>query len=89
MIIVVSLTVTTDRRNAAAAYLDDLSERLGQFTVDGELTVDDLLESPYLLFGTEEQIADQLRQLREAAGASYLAVFPHCMKTAPVMQLLS
>jgi len=31
-----------------------------------------------------------LQQLREAAGASYLAVFPHCMKTfAPVMQLLS
>lgn len=89
-ILIFDVTVTTDRRSAAAAYLDGLSERLGQFTVDGEITVDDLLDSPYLLFGTEEQIADQLRQLREATGASYLAVFPHCMKTfAPVMQLLS
>jgi len=35
-ILIFDVTVTTDRRSAAAAYLDDLSERLGQFTIGGE-----------------------------------------------------
>jgi probable F420-dependent oxidoreductase len=77
-ILVFDLVVTGDRRAAALAYLDDLEARLG-FTIDGPVTADDLLDSPYVLFGTEEQVAQQLLRLREETGASYIAVFPHLM----------
>jgi alkanesulfonate monooxygenase SsuD/methylene tetrahydromethanopterin reductase-like flavin-dependent oxidoreductase (luciferase family) len=88
-ILIFDVTVTTDRKAAAAGYLAGLNERLGQFTIDGELTVDDLLDSPYLLFGTVDQITEQLQRLREITGVSYLGVFPHCAETfAPIMERL-
>jgi probable F420-dependent oxidoreductase len=81
--------VTTDRRGAASAYLDELTQRLGQFEMDGELTVDDLLDSPYLVFGTADEIAEHLRHVREEAGASYIGVFPHLMDAfEPVLDRL-
>jgi hypothetical protein len=81
--------VTTDRKAAAAEYLAELDERLGQFTIDGPVTVDDLLDSPDLLFGTVNQITEQLQHLREATGVSYLGVFPHCVEAfAPIMERL-
>jgi probable F420-dependent oxidoreductase len=78
-ILVFDVVITTDRRAAAATYLGELQERLEIFTIDGELTADDLLDSPYLLFGTGEQIAEHLMRVREETGASYIAVFPHLM----------
>ena len=85
-ILIFDVTVTGNRRAAAAAYLADLGERLGQFTVDGEVTVDDLLDSPYLLFGTVDQITQQVQQIREMTGVSHLGIFPHCMEAfAPIM----
>jgi len=89
-VLIFDVTVTGDRRGAAAAYLAGLGERLGQFTVDGQVTVEDLLNSPYLLFGTHQQIAGQLHRIREETGASYLAVMPHCMEAfAPVISQLT
>jgi probable F420-dependent oxidoreductase len=88
-VLIFDATVTTDRRAAAASYLAGLDEHLGQFTIDGELTVDDLLDSPYLLFGTVDQIAEQLRHLREIAGVSYFCVFPGRAEAfAPIMERL-
>lgn len=88
-ILIFDITVTPDRRAAAAAYLADLGQRLGQFTVDGEVTIDDLLDSPYLLFGTVDQITEQIRQVREITGVSHLGVFPHCVEAfAPIMELI-
>jgi probable F420-dependent oxidoreductase len=88
-ILIFDVTVTTDRRAAATAYLADLGERLGQFTVDGEVTIEDLLDSPYLLFGTVDQITQQVQQLRELTGVSHIGVFPHCVQAfAPVMARL-
>jgi probable F420-dependent oxidoreductase len=88
--LIFDVTVTTNRRSAAAAYLASMRERLGQFTVDGEVSTEDLLDSPYLMFGTHEQIADQIRQVRDETGVSYLGVFPHCMESfAPVIQMLT
>jgi hypothetical protein len=52
--------------------------------------VDDLLDSPYLLFGTVNQIAEQVQQLQETTGVSYLSIFPHCVQAfAPIVQRLS
>jgi probable F420-dependent oxidoreductase len=88
-ILIFDVTITADRRAAAATYLADLGDRLDQFTVDGEVTVDDLLDSPYLLFGTVDQITQQLQQLRETTGVSHMGVFPHCVETfAPIMERL-
>jgi hypothetical protein len=75
-ILIWDVVITTDRRAAAATYLGELQERF-LWVIDGEVTVDDLLDSPYLLFGTHEQIAEHLERLREEAGASRITVFPH------------
>jgi len=77
-ILIWDMETTTDRRAAANTYLGELRERLG-FTIDGEVTVDDLLDSPYLLFGTHEQISEHLERVREETGASRITVFPHLM----------
>jgi probable F420-dependent oxidoreductase len=88
-ILVFDAVITTDRRAAAASYLGELGERLG-FTVDGEVTVEDLLDSPYLAFGTSEQIAEHLIRVREQTGASYIGVFPHIMDAfGPVLSRLA
>jgi probable F420-dependent oxidoreductase len=89
-ILIFDVMVTSDRRGAAAAYLAGIDKRLRQFTVDGQLTVEDLLDSPYLMFGTHQQIAGQLRRIRDETGMSYLAIMPHCMETfAPVISQLT
>ena len=53
-VLILQAVVTTDRRAAAASYLDLLA-KIPQFALDGEVSVDDLLDSPYLLFGTEQE----------------------------------
>ncbi len=59
------VSITGDRRAAARAVQPLLPT----------LSVDDLLASPYGLFGTADHIAEQLRQQREQCGVSYLTVF--------------
>ncbi len=71
--------LSTDRRAAAEAFLGQSSERLQQFVFDAEVTVDDLLGSPYFAFGTVEEVTERLLSLREETGASYFVVFPHLM----------
>jgi hypothetical protein len=84
-ILILEVIVTTDRRAAAEAHLDWL-HHVPFFTFDGELTADDLLASPYLACGTEQQIAEHLMQIREETGASYFAVSTgHQHAFAPVM----
>jgi probable F420-dependent oxidoreductase len=88
-ILIFDVVITGDRRAAATSYLHDIEARLEGFVLDGELTVDQLLDSPYLLFGTHEQIAEHLIGVREQTRASYLSVFPHVMDDfAPVLTRL-
>ncbi|MFD4179884.1 hypothetical protein ACFWPB_02055, partial [Rhodococcus sp. NPDC058514] len=57
--------------------------------VDVKLTVEQILESPYLAFGTYEEIADQIRSVREKTSMSYVGIFPTQMEAfAPVITLL-
>ncbi|MEP6658379.1 MAG: TIGR03621 family F420-dependent LLM class oxidoreductase [Acidimicrobiales bacterium] len=56
--------VTGDRRAAAEA----VAARV-------ELAVDDILDSPFVLLGTHEQMAEQLLQHRERFGVSYWVMF--------------
>jgi probable F420-dependent oxidoreductase len=72
--------VTSDRRAAAA----DLVAQSGS-----AMTVDEVLETPYLLLGTVAQIAGQLRAHRERYGFSYVTVHQAYMETfAPVIEAL-
>jgi probable F420-dependent oxidoreductase len=77
--------VTRDRRAAAEA----VAARV-------ELAVDDILDSPFVLLGTHEQMAEQLLQHRERFGVSYWVTFgerPGSEQTvstlAPVIELLA
>ena len=72
--------ITPDRRAAAA----EMIARHGS-----ELTVDEALETPYLLLGTVAQIAEQLREHRERYGFSYVTVHQGYLEAfAPVIAAL-
>lgn len=87
--LVTSVVITGDRRAVAQAHLDAFAAGHPDIELDADLSVDDLLDSPYLAFGTPEQIAEQLRAVRERTGMSYAAVFPsHAETFAPVVELL-
>jgi probable F420-dependent oxidoreductase len=71
--------VTTDRRGAAEGYLADLFTYVPELVPDGtveRLTVDDVLGSPWLAFGTTEDIVEHLLQMREELGLSYFTIMP-------------
>jgi probable F420-dependent oxidoreductase len=76
------VTITDDRRAAAAAWLTE--------DADHGSSVDLLLDAPQLLMGTVEEIAAQLVARRERYGFSYITVFePELEKFAPVVKVLS
>lgn len=53
------------------------------------LTVDEALETPFLLFGTVDEMARQLRDRRERYGISYFVVHqPYADALAPVIDRL-
>lgn len=75
----VQRVVVTDDRRAAAEELP--MRRL--------LTPDEILDSPFLLIGTQDEMADALVRRRERYGVSYWVVFEHAMEAlAPVVRRL-
>jgi alkanesulfonate monooxygenase SsuD/methylene tetrahydromethanopterin reductase-like flavin-dependent oxidoreductase (luciferase family) len=79
--VLVQTVLPTDDRRAAA---EDLVNRFG-----GEMTVDEALETPYLLIGTPAQMAEQLRTNRERYGFSYVTVHdPFYEAFEPVVELM-
>jgi len=83
--------VTDDRRGAAQEWLRKFRRIPGGLWVfDEELTEDDILASPYLAFGTHEQIADHFREVIATTGVTYFTLFPHLIETfAPSLELLN
>jgi probable F420-dependent oxidoreductase len=67
---IIDVEVTDDRRAAAERIAAD---------DPGELTPEQALHSPFLLIGTEEEIARQILQRRERYGFSYFTVQRHHM----------
>jgi probable F420-dependent oxidoreductase len=71
--------VTNDARGAMARLVDAF----------GGLSVDDALDSPFLLAGTHDEMAEALRARRERFGLSYFVVFERAMEAfAPVIARL-
>jgi probable F420-dependent oxidoreductase len=75
---VLDVEVTDDRRAAAARLAADYAP----YT-----TVEEALESPFLLYGTEDEIARQILQNRERFGFSYISVQrPHMEVLGPIIK---
>ena len=91
-LLVQAVVVTDDRRGAA-------EERVAEWRRNSEAalvadqravpTVDELLETPYVLIGTPDEIAAQLRRSRERWGFSYVTVHePYMRELVPVIERL-
>jgi alkanesulfonate monooxygenase SsuD/methylene tetrahydromethanopterin reductase-like flavin-dependent oxidoreductase (luciferase family) len=74
------VVVTDDRRKAA-------EELTGRWT---QLTPDEILQSPYVLVGTVDQIVEDLQARRERWGISYYVIFePYLDVFAPIVARLA
>jgi probable F420-dependent oxidoreductase len=79
--VLVQMVVETSDRRAAAEKLR------AQFGTD--MTVDEVLETPFLLIGTFDEMAEQLVRNRERYGFTYLTVHdPYMEVFAPVIERL-
>lgn len=81
-VLVIGATITTDRRRAA-------EEGLRAYGLDKLMTVDQALEMPVSLFGTIDEIADQLVERRERFGFSYIVLMQGMVDFAPVVARLA
>lgn len=80
------LVITSDREAAARATAEEWMAALGGART---FTAESVLDSPYLLFGTTEEIVATLQQRRNRFGISYLTVFERYMEDfAPVVGML-
>jgi probable F420-dependent oxidoreductase len=91
-LLVQAVTVTDDRRSAAEELVAGhraAAEKAGMTDDRAVLTADEALETPYLLIGTVDEIAAQLRRNRERWGYSYITVHePYMRAFAPVIERL-
>jgi probable F420-dependent oxidoreductase len=92
-LLVQAVIVTGDRRGAAEQLVRDhraAAERAGAPLDEGAvITVDQALETPFLLIGTEDEIAAQLRRGRDRWGFSFITVHePYLRDFAPVLERL-
>jgi probable F420-dependent oxidoreductase len=91
-LLVQAVIVTDDRRAAAEELVAEHRrhfEGLGVTDERAVLTADAALETPFLLIGTPDEIAGQLRRSRERWGYSYITVHePYMRAFAPVIERL-
>jgi probable F420-dependent oxidoreductase len=78
------LELTSNRREAARRWLDSIRHGTAPLAVafakDEETTVDDILESPFLAFGTPAEIAEHLLRARSETGISYWTLVPRIVE---------
>jgi len=91
-LLVQGVVITDDRRGAAEELVAEHRrhfEALGVADESAVLTADAALETPFLLIGTADEIAAQLRRSRERWGYSYITVHePYMRRFAPVIERL-
>lgn len=76
-VLVQSVIITDDRRGAAEQLVAEhrnAAAGLGMTDGRGVLSASEMLETPFLLIGTADEIAAQLRRSRERWGFSYITV---------------
>jgi probable F420-dependent oxidoreductase len=91
-LLVQAVLVTDDRRAATEELVAEHRREFDALGVTDEsavITVDAALETPFLLIGTPDEIAAQLRRSRERWGYSYITVHePYMRAFAPVIERL-
>jgi probable F420-dependent oxidoreductase len=91
-LLVQSVVVTDDRHSAAEELIAGhrtAAEKAGVTDERAVPSVEKALETPYLLIGTVNEIAAQLRRTRERWGYSYITVHePYMRAFAPVIERL-
>jgi probable F420-dependent oxidoreductase len=91
-LLVQAVVIAKDRRAAAEQLVLEhqrAAERAGAVDERVVLTVDQALETPFLLIGTADEIADQLRRSRQRWGFSFVTVHePYMRAFAPVLARL-
>jgi probable F420-dependent oxidoreductase len=91
-LLVQAVVIAQDRRAAAEQLVLEhqrAAERAGAVDERVVLTVDQALETPFLLIGTADEIADQLRRSRQRWGFSFVTVHePYMRAFAPVIARL-
>jgi probable F420-dependent oxidoreductase len=91
-LLVQRVVIAEDRRGAAEELRAEQRQRADQDGVDDEraiMTVGEILETPYLLIGTADEIAGQLLRSRERWGFSYVTVHePYRHALVPVIERL-
>ncbi|MEU4840846.1 LLM class F420-dependent oxidoreductase [Nocardia testacea] len=87
---ITAIVITDDREKTAEMALSAIERGLHpDLEVDVKLSVEEILSSPYVAIGTFEEIADQMRRVRQLTGMSYVGIFPTQMDAfAPVIPLL-
>jgi probable F420-dependent oxidoreductase len=91
-LLVQRVVVTDDRRGAAEQIAAESRNAASEAAVTDEravMSVDEVLNTPYLLIGTVAEIAAQLERSRERWGFSFVTVHePYMRPFAPVIELL-
>lgn len=92
-LLVQSVIITDDRRGAAEQLAAEHRQAAAKAGVTdgrgGVLTASEMLKTPFVLIGTADEIAAQLRRSRERWGFSYITVHEPFMPVfAPVIQRL-
>jgi alkanesulfonate monooxygenase SsuD/methylene tetrahydromethanopterin reductase-like flavin-dependent oxidoreductase (luciferase family) len=87
---ITTIVITDDREQTAEMALSALDQGFPpNIEVDAKLSVEDILNSPYLAIGSFDEIADQIRMVREKTTMSYVGVFPTQMDAfAPIISQL-
>ncbi|WP_174552804.1 LLM class F420-dependent oxidoreductase [Nocardia harenae] len=87
---ITAIVITDDREKTAEMALSAIERGLHpDLEVDTQLSVEDILNSPYVAIGSFEEIAEQIRRVRQLTGLSYVGIFPTQMDAfAPVIPLL-
>ena len=83
-IVMLSVVVTPDRRQAAEDFVR-------RWNMDpSEHNINNLLDSPFFLFGTLDQMAETLKERRQQYGISYFTVMgdDNAEPFAPVLERL-
>ncbi|KQU27955.1 MULTISPECIES: LLM class F420-dependent oxidoreductase [Nocardiaceae] len=88
---ITTILISDDREQTAEMVIGALDNGFPpNMEVDTRLTVEQILESPYIAIGSFEEIADQIRNVRARTTMSYVGVFPTQMDAfAPVIPLLA
>lgn len=84
--LILRVAITDDRMAAARQFIEDFRA----FGAAEAMTVDDVLRTPNVLIGTEDEIIESIFRLRENYDISYLSIFAGNMEEfAPIVARLS